>query len=420
VVLGEATFPWTRFPTTKIPYTPPGPGQDVDGDVPTWLAVLVLDEDDVAANPGLVLTPVAATVGDLFAPIAVSGSTLGSNYSYFWEETKVTGLEPNETIQDAIQILDLPLTLFWQIAPTVADMALTAHTRTVALTNKPTGQALPQGDSVGTASIVFGTRLPQGPGPGAKCAEAGRKTLAYLVSLEELQPFLPTEETGGPPAKSNFTAGAWLRLAVLASWTFFTTGDSAGFVDTLLALNGRDADSTTPATNTNLRLNYAGANKTVGAALEMGFVPLNERLRDAGQTVSWYRGPCAPYQNTAPAPKLPIQSSDEALLFDPTTGMFDTSYAAAWSLGRQLALQDAAFAAELYRWKAGLTAAIVAEVEAEFLAEAFGDLFGAPVPEARGEGRAMGASRSLRRQMFLALAENLKKKGQAPATEPEV
>ena len=119
-------------------------------------------------------------------------------------------------------------------------------------------------------------------------------------------------------------------------------------------------------------MNYAGSNPTVAAALNMGFVPLNETLRDAGKTVSWYRGPCAPYQNTEPAPTLPLSSSDQALLFDPTTGMFDTSYAAAWSLGRQLALQDTAFATALYRWKADLTAAIVNAVEAEFLAEAFG------------------------------------------------
>ena len=84
VVLGEPTLPWTRFPTSALPTTT---------DVPTWLAVLVLDEDDVAAYPGLALDPVAATIADLFSPQAASGSTLGSNYSYFWEETTVTGLD---------------------------------------------------------------------------------------------------------------------------------------------------------------------------------------------------------------------------------------------------------------------------------------------------------------------------------------
>ena len=419
VVLGEPTFPWTRFPTTDIPYTPPAPGKDVDSDVPTWLAVLVLDENDVGANPGLLLTPVAGTVGDLFPPAVVSGSTLGNNYSYFWQETTVAGLEPNQAVTDQIQYLDLPLTLFWQIAPTVADLQLTAHTRTVTLVNKPTGQGKPLGQSLGTASIVVGTRLPQGPqaGTGNSPAQGGFKTYAYLVSLEELQPFLPTAETGGAPAKSSFKPGTSLRLAVLANWTFFTTGDTAGFVDSLLTLNGRSQGSNADAVNTDLRMNYAGSNPTVAAALNMGFVPLNETLRDAGKTVSWYRGPCAPYQNTEPAPTLPLSSSDQALLFDPTTGMFDTSYAAAWSLGRQLALQDTAFATALYRWKADLTAAIVNAVEAEFLAEAFGTLFAAPTPTTGGQtsGPPMGASRSLRRQTMLALAKGSQPKAPPPA-----
>jgi hypothetical protein len=262
-------------------------------------------------------------------------------------------------------------------------------------------------------SIVIGTRLPQGPQPASNEAPAsgGRKTTAYLVSLEGLEPLLPTAEVGGapgPPPTSGVvgaapSGGASLRLAVLTTWTFYTTGDSAGFVDTLLSLNGRDQKSETDADTTTLQLDYQGSNATVAAALAMGYVPLDETLRDAGRTVSWYRGPLIPYQSAAPALDLPISSSDQALVFDPTTGMFDTSYAAAWSLGRQLALQDSTFAAALYRWKVDATAKAVAAAEAELLAEAFGPLFGAPVPEPDGAAAAMTASRSLRRQTLLAL-----------------
>jgi hypothetical protein len=425
VVLGDVTFPWARHPAPGGSKKRPEAGTDVDDDVPTWLAVLVLDEDDAAANPGLVLAPATATVGDLFPPQAVSGSTLGSNYSYFWQNPTVTELDPNQQVLDQIRVLDVPLALFWQIAPTIDDLKLTAHTRQVALANRPTGQRLLSralagkagragaepaepphaGASLGTASIVFGTRLPQGPQPAANGAPAngGRKTFAHLVSLEGLKPFLPTDSAGGPPSGSTFAPGASLRLAVLTSWTFYTTGDTAGFVNGLLALNGRDPDGTADAANTTLRLKYTGPNPTVAAALGMGFVPLNESLRDEGQTVSWYRGPCNPYLNTAPGLPLPIASSDQALLFDPTTGMFDTSYAAAWSLGRQLALQDTAFAAALYRWKAEQVAAIVSAVDAEFLARAFGPLVAAPAPEPAAAGRPMRLSRSLRRQLMLAL-----------------
>ena len=324
-------------------------------------------------------------------------------------------------------IIDLPLTLFWQIAPTVADLELTAHTRQISLANKPTGpMALKAvkakdntdsgGEPLGKTSIVFATRLPQGPQAPThdSPAQGGRKTYAYLVSLEELEPFLPTAETGGTPAGCSFTPAASLRLAVLKNWTFFTTGDSAGFVNSLEALNGPKTTAG-DALNTNLRLNYNGPTSVVGDALSMGFVPLNETLRDGGQTVSWFRGPLTPYENTGMPPTLPITSADAALIFDPTTGLLDTTLAAAWSLGRQLALQDTAFASTLYRWKADKTAAIVSAVEAEFLSQAF-----KPKDDGGTSSLApVGISRALRKQALLSLAKG---RSAAPAatssTEP--
>jgi hypothetical protein len=357
VVFFQPTLPWSRSP---------GATQDTGTDVPTWLTVLLLDADDVAANPALVLPPQPATVGDLFPTTAYSSSGLPADtYSYFWQATDTTGLDPNQTTADLVQVLDIPLSLFWQIAPTIEDLALTAHVRQVSLVNKGSGQQPFAGVPVGTMSAVFGTRLPQMGTDGA-----GRKTYAYLVSLEGLAAFLPTDPQGGAPAGSNFT-GTTLRLAVLQSWTFYTTGDSSGFSDRLQALNGRPPSDTSDAGLTMLQVPYTGTDTTTAAALAMGFVPLNENLRDGGQTVSWYRGPCIPYQNPAPPLTLPLSSADQATGFDPSTGMLDVSYSAAWTLGRMLALQDAAFSVALYNWKNGLSAAAVTAVEDELLAESF-------------------------------------------------
>ena len=386
VVFTSPTFPWARFPTSTLPFTPPPPGQDTDADVPTWLAVLVLDEDDVAAFPSLSLPPASATVGDLF-PVSVNpSSSLGNNYSYFWQATDTSGLEPDESLTDTIQVLDLPLNLFWQIAPTVADLQLTAHVRQVSLVNKPTGQGPDPGAPTGTFSIVFGTRLPQ----------TQKKAYAYLVSLEELQPFLPTDEQGGAPTGNSFNSNAFIRLAVLTSWTFYSTGETATFVNDLLALNGRDSGGNTDAVNTNLRLLYTGSNPVVQGALNMGYVPLNETLRTAGRTVSWYRGPCLPYLIPTPGISLPIASPDQATAFDPTTGMFDLSYAAAWTLGRMLALQDTAFSTALYNWKKGLLQGVVNAVEDQILEQVFTQVLTAgPAPSALKNGRMPSTSRAL-------------------------
>jgi hypothetical protein len=365
VVLTRPTYPWQRFPNDVLPQPPPTPPGDLDADVPTWLAVLILDDDDVAATQGaLSLAPKAATVKDLFTTAVVTGSTLGTNPSYFSSVTEpgkaAAELEPGQTMDDAIQVIDVPLSLFWSLAPTMEDLEQTAHVRDVSLLNKATGRGADPGEPLGSFGVVFGNRLPQ----------SGKKTYAYLVSLEGMESLLPTD-AGGPPAGTPWSGTQLIRLAVLAGWQFYAVGDPSTFVHALLSLNGRKPPSTEPATMTTLALPYAGSNPVVTGALGMGYAPLDEQLRTGEKTVSWYRGPFVPAVVTDTVLPLPIASPDQVTSFDPTTGMLDVSYAAAWTLGRQLALQDPAFSVALYNWKRGLTQQAVDAVEHEVLTEAF-------------------------------------------------
>jgi hypothetical protein len=358
VVFTKTTLPWSRFPNNTNPVPTLPPGEDTDADVPSWLAVLVFDEDDLAQFPALTLTPETRTVGDLFPYKLYDKSSLGDNYSYFNEATN-TDLDVGDTLQTPIDTIDIPLALFWQTAPSLSDLSLLAHVREVSLNNKPTATgAADPGEPIGRFSIVFGNRLPQ----------TQKKAYAYLVSLEKLQDFLPNSD-GTPPSGNSLIPSFFLRLAVLKSWTFFSTGESATFTDQLLALNGRPPHSTTDAAYTTLTLPYTGNNVVVKNALQMSYVPLNHNLRTNEQTVSWYRGPLVPYSITKLQLKFPIASPDQATMFDPTTGMLDASYAAAWTLGRQLALQNTAFSTALYEWKKGLTQDVVNAIENEILAE---------------------------------------------------
>lgn len=361
VVFTKTTLPWSRYPNTNEPVTGLQPGTDTDADVPTWLTVLLLDEDDVAAYPSLSLEPTNATIADLFPSSLVTASTLGNNYSYFNSAVN-TQLDAGQTLTDVIQKLDVPLDLFWKIAPTIDDLKLMAHVRQVSLVDKPTMAGISDvGEPLGKFSIVFGNRLPQ----------TQKKSFAFLVSLEELQPFLPNSEDGGAPSGNTFDGNKFIRLAVLKGWTFYSTGQSATFVDQLLQLNGRPPGSTTDASNTNLRLPYSGTNTVVANGLDMGFVPLSEDLRTGGKTVSWYRGPLIPYRIDKPGINLPIASADQATVFDPTTGMFDVSYASAWTIGRLIALQDKSFSTDLYNWKKGISQAVVESVEESIIQENF-------------------------------------------------
>jgi hypothetical protein len=211
---------------------------------------------------------------------------------------------------------------------------------------------------LGTYAIVIGNRLPQNV----------QTSHAYLIGLEGLSGLLPPS---GP------TQGS-VRLAVLAHWTFVSQGEPLDFTTAVASLNGR-APHGPDAAVTTLRLAAdgiptAGVGAAIGAALNAGNAPLAHALRTGETTVSWFRGPLSPL-DTPPAPDLPVPytCSDAALVFDPTTGLFDASLAAAWTVGRLIALQDKAFSAALYSWKRGLTRAVVDSAERELIAEVLGE-----------------------------------------------
>jgi hypothetical protein len=122
-----------------------------------------LDEDDVAAFPGLQLTPSPATIGDLFLPAIVNGSTLlPDNFSYFNHAKNTAVLDLGEDVKDAIRVIDVPLPLFWQVAPSINDLQYTAHVRKVSLGNKLTMPATTaKAEAGGPFSMVSSNRLPQ-------------------------------------------------------------------------------------------------------------------------------------------------------------------------------------------------------------------------------------------------------------------
>lgn len=86
--------------------------------------------------------------------------------------------------------------------------------------------------------------------------------------------------------------------------------------------------------------------------LAKGCVALPHVTRQGNQTVSWYHGPLVPGNNiTQTNPNLPVRAADQLVYYSPHLGMFDISYAAAWELGRLLALQSKDFSVNLFNWK---------------------------------------------------------------------
>ncbi len=377
VVFTKTSLPWTRSPLNDK-------GRDqlllengqTDKDVPTWLTILLLDEVDRTAYaekyPDFTLEPRVQTVNDLFP------ASSDSHYSYF-HHTKGTSrlpedfLDPGQQLTDRIETLDIPVPLFQNIAPSVEDLKYMAHIRKVSLVNKPTIPGISDiGESEGSFSIVFGNRIPG----------SNRKTEAYLVSLESMEDFLPSSGFSLDPKKM-------VRLAVLKSWTFYSTGDNAAFTNRMKQLNGAENvqgivnDSLNLITSLRLPVPEKGV-PLVKDAIRMGYVPLKHHLRSGKEkegtwqgekTVSWYRSPLCPYSQTEDRILLPLVSADQGTIYDPTTGMFDVSYAAAWTLGRHMALQDKSFSSRLYNWKKQLFHRVQNDEERVHLTSLFTQVF---------------------------------------------
>jgi hypothetical protein len=211
--------------------------------------------------------------------------------------------------------------------------------------------------------------------------------------------YLPADEAQPLPDSAPGT----IRLAVLHSWSFFSNGQPARFNDMVYALNGSNKAGTA------LCLPYSGKNIQVKSMLQMGYVPLNQNLRNGEKLVSWYRGPLVPYPVNISRIQVPVSAPDKITVFDPTTGMLDTSYAAAWTIGRLVALQDKGFSTSLYNWKQGLSQAVVSGVETALLMERFADETEKSSTEgATAEGKALvkeGRNKSLRNKMLNALIQ---------------
>jgi hypothetical protein len=337
VVLSRRTLPWER---KLVPGSRPPDDRSAD-DVSPWLALLMFAAADF---PGGDFPEVKTRkVKDLINPGAgIAGPDLGK-----------AGLAPHEHEDDLCTTVDLPVAVFAAIAPRPDELPLLAHVREINTDAKETASYLGEG----WYSIVVGNRVPRlGP--------VDVENRACLVSLEGLADCLP----GGKRAGHNA-----VRLAVLSSWSFFARpgdpfkGAVAGMTTGLLALE---------------RVDGTGEDvKRVNDALDAGYVPLNHATRLGERTVSWYRGPLTPVRLETRQIYAFRAAADAVVRYDANQGMFDISYAAAFQLGRLLALQSRQFAQSVTAFRKFVRDRVNDVLEKEKVRYTFGNASGKDVAE---------------------------------------
>jgi hypothetical protein len=232
----------------------------------------------------------------------------------------------------------VPWRLLKQIIPTGDDLRLLSHVRK---TQESTGK--PGEDEL---AVILGSRLPK----------PGGVSSVHLASVEgrykEVRGQVVFDYFDYQDAKDDDL----IRLVSLKSWRFTCADPKSNFTGLLTKLDHssllRLPDPEWTGTGSAAEgMAYREIRDAARGYLAMGCVPLPHAMREGNKTVSWYRGPLVPGSITAEKFELPIRTADELVYYDDTYGMFDVSYAAAWELGRLLALQSKSFAVNLYRWK---------------------------------------------------------------------
>ena len=176
---------------------------------------------------------------------------------------------------------------------------------------------------------------------------------ACLVSLDGMKEYLP-----GGAAIGADTGDKTVRLAVLSSWSF---NCSAAFTFKASIQRLKVERLCVPFDNANTsghaephKNGASGAEDMVRSACELGYTALNHSTRLGEKTVSWYRGPLVPLYISKQTKYSFLPAADAAMRYNPLDGMMDVTYAAAYQLGRLLALQDRHFATALYSYRSGV------------------------------------------------------------------
>jgi hypothetical protein len=295
IILNRSTLPWERTVNKNHEDTP-------------WLALLLFDADEA-------ITPSIVKLGELLKPSPPNNKTKQPGIN----------LQNGQREDDKVAIIDVQRELLENILPLINDLAWLAHVRQGKDDN---GKV--KGDEL---AIIIGNRLPR----------KGAISSAHLVSVEGRY------DDKGAFNYQDAKPDDLIRLVSLKSWSFACVDKNQDFKGLLENLDPYNLDVGNRQRSV-LRLPPQNTSPEAEKYLSIGSVLLPHFLRQGGKTVSWYHGPLTPADITNRL-EISVRAADELLRYNSSNGIFDVSYAAAWELGRLLALQSKKMSISLYQWK---------------------------------------------------------------------
>lgn len=336
VVFREPALPWERGMQDKSNRQP-------------WLALLVLEENELLGGEDSTTRAINTRVGDFLRLNSVQAEGRG-------HPLIIPDLVKEADVDDSqsCRYIQIPARVFLELSPRLNELRYLAHCRRI-----NTGDQAQEGiNENGLHSLVMANRFPAVPRDGDRPV----KNLVHLVSLEGMDKYLvdhPSWEWDGRDPDSE----PFLALISLYSWSFQVLTDHNrdfhGLIRTIV--NSGTEDGRYEPQKLWLRLPLPDfksgdpGRAEVTKRIANGFAPLAYHTRTGEESFAWYRGPLVPLL-TAPLQKSqPFLSADAAVIYQAEYGVFDLSLAAAWEIGRALALADRGFGQKLqaYRNRAG-------------------------------------------------------------------
>ncbi len=318
LVLNKSTLPWERNAYGQQP----------------WLMLLMIDEEQhkLVRKQNIKLKQLVEESQDLSKPVFPTLYFKGSAPA---GDTSFVELETGQKPEDQLTIIDIQRNLLESLLPTGEELGYLSHVRRRFEEGKEDKSTLER-------AVIVGNRLPK----------TGNSYTVYLVSAEKRYLGSGRFNFGNAGPKDD------IRLVSLKNWSFSCFEHENSFEELARAI-GSGVIKWTPSGG------QTPSNST-HTLLTNGRMPLPHQLRNADRSYSWYHGPLVPqhsschFQQDSDLPNFP----DDLTQFNTDTGMLEAGYAAAFQLGRTLALQDGAFSTLLQAWKEQYNQKVLAKLEA--------------------------------------------------------
>ena len=300
-----------------------------------WLCLLTFTEDEITIDPETRSSLTTSTVDGFLTP---DGDVLKPDIP--------VDSVPADVLSTNCSAIQISSDVFNALVPKVDELKYLSHVRQV-----DTGdQAIMNVDETGWFSVITGNRLLK------TSSQAGTRFYVHLVSLEGYYDIM-NGTVPWPKKKSTPSSDKDIALVSLYNWTFLSQPEKLNFkelVENFAAQAGKNTGNLLLRRQVVPPENPDQATLVTLNRLQNGYVPLNYKTPVGDVTFSWFRGPLSPVI-ARPLPRSSgnyhFPSASSMMIYDNNTGIFDQSYAAAWSMGRAQGLADGVFSRSLLQYR---------------------------------------------------------------------